>query len=213
MDRKKISCFTLRSAHRYLNSPTNSCSQNDKDEMLFLILVHSRPEDLEHRQLVRETWGSVRSIKGKRIKTVFVMGRPREQEPRAKTLRRFDFNHVSPTYHLSVHTRLFRKNLYKVALMVMATRLLRGRSIEGQTAAGVKTGKKKVEDEDGLQGKRQREQPPAARGSEQEKLDSEALLFGDILQGVENLEQNNNSGDNCISLPQAISSTLPPTPP
>ena len=37
-------------------------------------MVHSKPENFENRKIIRETWGSVSEIEGRKIKVVFLIG-------------------------------------------------------------------------------------------------------------------------------------------
>jgi len=39
-----------------------------------LVLIHSKPGNFERRKIIRETWGSVSEIAGRKIKVVFLIG-------------------------------------------------------------------------------------------------------------------------------------------
>ena len=49
------------------------CSVSPK--LFFLVLVHSKPDNFQHRQIIRDTWGSVSQIEGRRIKVLFLIGK------------------------------------------------------------------------------------------------------------------------------------------
>lgn len=78
----------------YLHRP--AADQDCQPGPLFLFLVHSRPSDFARRRLVRETWGSADKLQGtnRGAKVVFLMGRHRELEPRAKAAKIFKENQV-----------------------------------------------------------------------------------------------------------------------
>ena len=54
-------------------------------KLYFIILIHSRPENFNQRELIRETWGSVTSLNGTwAVKTMFLLG---ETDSKVKTFK------------------------------------------------------------------------------------------------------------------------------
>ncbi len=71
-------------------TPANPCSgQKDEERLFFLILVHSDPRNFRQRQVIRETWGSVKEIKRQMIKVVFLLGKP-EVKAKRKIIPKFE---------------------------------------------------------------------------------------------------------------------------
>ena len=58
----------------FVLEPTQPISCSEKSNLFFLVLVHSKPNHFERRQIIRETWGSVAEIEGRKIKVVFLIG-------------------------------------------------------------------------------------------------------------------------------------------
>ena len=54
--------------------PNSSVTSDIDSDLCFLVLVHSKPENFENRRIIRETWGSVSEIEGRKIKVVFLIG-------------------------------------------------------------------------------------------------------------------------------------------
>ena len=59
-----------------LTPKTDVCST---DNLYFLVLVHSSPENFELRQAVRDNWGSVKEIGGNAIRVLFLLGSPENE--------------------------------------------------------------------------------------------------------------------------------------
>ncbi|XP_071503337.1 beta-1,3-galactosyltransferase 1-like [Diadema antillarum] len=59
-----------------INEPS-ACQNEDgtAKEVFLLVLVHSAPKNFALRSLVRDTWGGVRAVDGKRIVTLFLLGK------------------------------------------------------------------------------------------------------------------------------------------
>ena len=64
---------------QYLIKPDSKrvCTEN----LYLLIMIHSKPENFEERDLIRQTWGSVSSHNNLNIKLTFVMGQFARTEP------------------------------------------------------------------------------------------------------------------------------------
>ena len=54
--------------------PNSSVTSDIDSDLCFLVLVHSKPENFENRRIIRETWGSVSEIEGRKVKVVFLIG-------------------------------------------------------------------------------------------------------------------------------------------
>ena len=58
----------------FLLQPRNTLQCNARSNLFFLVLVHSHPSNFERRQVIRDTWGSVKNIDGRKIKVLFLLG-------------------------------------------------------------------------------------------------------------------------------------------
>ena len=58
----------------FLLQPRSTLQCNAKSNLFFLVLVHSHPRNFERRQAIRDTWGSVKNIDGRKIKVLFLLG-------------------------------------------------------------------------------------------------------------------------------------------
>ncbi len=104
-------------APNFLNMPVDLCGKKEEEEeeedqgdrrLFFLFLVHTRPEDVERRMLVRQTWGSVRSLRGRRIGVVFLTGRSARDDPagpRGKARRHFGSSDNRVSLHVPNYLR------------------------------------------------------------------------------------------------------------
>lgn len=54
-------------------TPSNPCSD---DPPFLLVLVFSKPEEVEARQAIRDTWGSTQEVSGRRVIVRFLLGTP-----------------------------------------------------------------------------------------------------------------------------------------
>ncbi len=68
-----------------MHTPRGRCASDGGKRPLFLqILVQSEPSRFQERQMIRDTWGSVPVVAGKKIHVAFLMGRPLPSEPKAR---------------------------------------------------------------------------------------------------------------------------------
>jgi len=58
----------------FLLQPRSPLHCNAKSNLFFLVLVHSHPSNFERRKAIRDTWGSVKNIDGRKIKVLFLLG-------------------------------------------------------------------------------------------------------------------------------------------
>ena len=58
----------------FLLQPRSTLQCHAKSNLFFLVLVHSHPSNFERRQAIRDTWGSVKNIDGRKIKVLFLLG-------------------------------------------------------------------------------------------------------------------------------------------
>ena len=58
----------------FLLQPRSTLQCNSKSNLFFLVLVHSHPSNFERRKAIRDTWGSVKNIDGRKIKVLFLLG-------------------------------------------------------------------------------------------------------------------------------------------
>lgn len=77
--RSSSSRKSLSASHNYnlvLNEP-NACrtSGGNESKVFLLVCVFTIHENFEHRKAIRDTWGSQKLIKGKRIVTLFVLAK------------------------------------------------------------------------------------------------------------------------------------------
>jgi len=65
---------------QWVTSPVNKCGKSDNKhgdsdgKLYLLVLVNSTPENFKQRNLIRETWGSVRKFRGWRVRVLFLLG-------------------------------------------------------------------------------------------------------------------------------------------
>ena len=64
---------------RYIVTCEKVCNSIDSN-MFLVIFVPSAPQSFQKRNLTRTTWGSVKSIGGKRVETIYVLGRTNSSE-------------------------------------------------------------------------------------------------------------------------------------
>ena len=58
----------------FILQPNLSATSEVNSDLCFLVLVHSKPANFENRKIIRETWGSVSEIEGRKVKVVFLIG-------------------------------------------------------------------------------------------------------------------------------------------
>ena len=68
----------------FLLQPRSTLQCNAKSNLFFLVLVHSHPGNFERRQAIRDTWGSVKNIDGRKIKVLFLLGNTSTTELKIK---------------------------------------------------------------------------------------------------------------------------------
>lgn len=145
------------------NANRSLVSGEDGGILLFLILVQSHPSHFQRRQLIRDTWGSIRSLNGHRIHVVFLLGRPKSPKPRS-----VKSNQGSSPPDRRVH--LLPNGLLGHEEDHLLERRGHRRAIGDSIAA---------HEREELQ---QQQQQPTA-GSIQAKVEEESLKYDDIVQG------------------------------
>jgi len=87
-----------------LSPPQSTCG----DKLYFLVLVHSEPDHFKERDLIRQTWGSVRRMNGWEVRTVFLLGQYSKKTVQAESsLHRVSQNSLKSR---SLHQDVFFKS-------------------------------------------------------------------------------------------------------
>lgn len=104
-----------RKLYRYVHTNENLCKMNKygKPENVFLlIMVVTAPSEIRRRVIIRKTWANVTHVLGKRIETIFLLGRARdEMNDKVASAENELFNDIAKTEFIDSYHNLTLKTV------------------------------------------------------------------------------------------------------